>query len=214
MTHSGPQTSGLQPSGLQTASLPATITSGGGAVRRAPPPPLRWRHWPIEEGGPSAWLLSLVMLGATGMVGWETGSATWALAACGLVAAAAWRYFVPVYYELNARDGASRGDRSGGRKFAAMACFSPAALVCWLRCAGSTCPGAVIERKSWDWSHIIFGNSRRLSSREAARLKTRCKVMTAVMLLLFQLQSATQQHALFVEMHDEIPISSAKALES
>jgi hypothetical protein len=38
--------------------------------------------------------------------------------------------------------------------------------------------------------------------------------MTAVMLLLFQLQSATQQHALFVEMHDEIPISSAKALES
>jgi hypothetical protein len=103
MTHSGPQTSGLQPSGLQTASLPATITSGGGAVRRAPPPPLRWRHWPIEEGGPSAWLLSLVMLGATGMVGWETGSATWALAACGLVAAAAWRYFVPVYYELNAQ---------------------------------------------------------------------------------------------------------------
>lgn len=88
-------------SGPQAAPLPASLGASG-AVRRVPPPPLRWRNWPIEEGGPSAWLLSILLLGTTGMVGWQTSSTLWALVACGLIGASAWRYFVPVYYEVNA----------------------------------------------------------------------------------------------------------------
>lgn len=91
----------ITPQPTPQPSLPTV--SPAGVVRRAPPPPLRWRNWPIEEGGPSAWLLSIILLGATGMVGWETGSTLWALLACGLIGAAAWRYFVPVYYEVNAQ---------------------------------------------------------------------------------------------------------------
>ena len=71
------------------------------APRRAPPPPLRWRSWPIEEGGRNAWLLSAMLLAMTSLVGWMTTSAIWALVAAGLMGLAGWRYFVPVHFEIN-----------------------------------------------------------------------------------------------------------------
>ena len=55
----------------------------------------------MEEGGPTAWLLTAAMLALTALVGWVMASTLWALAACGLLALAAWRYFVPVYFEIN-----------------------------------------------------------------------------------------------------------------
>lgn len=70
--------------------------------RRVAPPPLRWRSWPMEEGGPPAWLLTGTLLALTGLVAWVMASAVWALAACGLLALTAWRYFVPIYFEINA----------------------------------------------------------------------------------------------------------------
>jgi hypothetical protein len=55
----------------------------------------------MEEGGPVAWLLTGIMLLISALVGWVMASAAWALVACGLLALAAWRYFVPVYFEIN-----------------------------------------------------------------------------------------------------------------
>lgn len=72
-------------------------------VRRVAPPPLRWRSWPMEEGGPPAWLLTGILLVMTALVGWMMASAAWALVACGLLALCAWRYFVPLHYEINAQ---------------------------------------------------------------------------------------------------------------
>ncbi|HQU43994.1 MAG TPA: hypothetical protein PK867_14340 [Pirellulales bacterium] len=72
-------------------------------ARRVAPPPLRWRSWPMEEGGAAAWLVTAVLLSLTALVGWVMASAVWALAAGGLVIVAAWRYFVPVYFEINAQ---------------------------------------------------------------------------------------------------------------
>lgn len=72
-------------------------------ARRVAPPPLRWRSWPMEEGGPPAWLLTGLLLGLTALVGWVMASAAWALVACGVLALAAWRYFVPLNYEINAQ---------------------------------------------------------------------------------------------------------------
>ena len=71
------------------------------SARRAPPPPLRWRSWPMEEGGATAWVLTAAMLAITVLVGWVMASAVWALAACAMMALAAWRYFVPIYFEIN-----------------------------------------------------------------------------------------------------------------
>lgn len=55
----------------------------------------------MEEGGPVAWLLTTVMLLLAALTGWIMSSAVWAVLACGLLALAAWRYFVPVYFEIS-----------------------------------------------------------------------------------------------------------------
>jgi hypothetical protein len=54
----------------------------------------------MEEGGPVAWLLTMVMLLLAALAGWIMASALWAVLVCGLLALAAWRYFVPVYFEI------------------------------------------------------------------------------------------------------------------
>lgn len=74
-----------------------------GPARRNPPPPLIWRIWPLEEGGPTAWLLACMLGGAMLLAGWQTQSALWAVAVGAVLAAAGWRYFVPVHYEANAQ---------------------------------------------------------------------------------------------------------------
>lgn len=74
-----------------------------GSARRTPPPPLLWRSWPIEEGGATAWFLACVLGGAMLLAGWQTQSALGALFAGAVLAAAAWRYFWPVHYEINSQ---------------------------------------------------------------------------------------------------------------
>ena len=74
-----------------------------GLIRRSPPPPLHWRSWPIEEGGATAWFLACVLGGFMALAGWQTGSAPWALVAGAAMATAAWRYFLPVHYEINSQ---------------------------------------------------------------------------------------------------------------
>lgn len=74
-----------------------------GPTRRGPPAPLIWRAWPIEEGGLTAWLLACLLGGVMLLAGWQTASAFWAVAAGGVLATTAWRYFLPVYYEINSQ---------------------------------------------------------------------------------------------------------------
>jgi hypothetical protein len=79
------------------SSIPPPAVS----ARRGPPSPISWRSWPLEEGGLSAWLLSVVAVILIVAVGLSTGSARWALVACGILSAAAWRFFVPTHFELS-----------------------------------------------------------------------------------------------------------------
>lgn len=81
----------------------STAPAASVAPRRGPPPPASWRSWPLEEGGLSAWMLSAVAVSMIVAVGLTTGSVEWALIACGVLAASAWRFFVPTHYELNAQ---------------------------------------------------------------------------------------------------------------
>jgi hypothetical protein len=48
-------------------------------------------------------MLSAVAVTMIVSVGLTTGSVKWALVACGVLAASAWRFFVPVHYELSAQ---------------------------------------------------------------------------------------------------------------
>lgn len=70
-------------------------------ARRGPPPPLRWRSWPLEEGGTTAWMLMTAIAAIAALVGWVMTSAIWALAACALLAVAGWRFFIPVSFEIS-----------------------------------------------------------------------------------------------------------------
>lgn len=81
----------------------STAPATSAPARRGPPPPVSWRSWPLEEGGLSAWMLSTIAVAMIVAVGLATGSAQWALIACGVMAASAWRFFVPTHFELNAQ---------------------------------------------------------------------------------------------------------------
>lgn len=83
------------------SSLPSTASAP--AIRRGPPPPVSWRSWPLEEGGASAWWLSIVAVGVIVAVWLSTGSAPRTLVACAALGVAAWRFFVPTHYELGAQ---------------------------------------------------------------------------------------------------------------
>jgi hypothetical protein len=69
---------------------------------RLPALPVSWRSWPLGEGGAQFWLLLVLLVVVAGSIGLVTGSSRLALSACVLVCLAAWRFFVPVVFELNA----------------------------------------------------------------------------------------------------------------
>jgi hypothetical protein len=71
------------------------------AARRGPPPPLRWRSWPLEEGGQTVWLVTSAIVAMAALVGWVVASAAWSVAAGALLAVAAWRLFIPIYFEIS-----------------------------------------------------------------------------------------------------------------
>jgi hypothetical protein len=68
---------------------------------RTSPVPIVWRSWPLGDGGRQLWLLVSVLSVVAAVVGYATGSPRWMAASVALVAAAAWRIFVPVVFELN-----------------------------------------------------------------------------------------------------------------
>ena len=74
--------------------------AGATAPARNAPAPCAWRSWPLAERGRWRWVLPAALVAVALLVGLSTGRPGWALAAAVLLALAAWRYFVPVVYEL------------------------------------------------------------------------------------------------------------------
>lgn len=82
---------------MTTASQPAA------ALVRSPPPAIRWRVWPLVQGGPANALVVGAITAAAAMVGLATRNPAWALVALALTSAAAWRLFVPITFEINSQ---------------------------------------------------------------------------------------------------------------
>ena len=72
------------------------------AAARNSPVPIVWRSWPLGDGGRQLWLLAAVLVVVAVVVGSTMESPRWAAISAALVAAAGWRVFVPVVFELNA----------------------------------------------------------------------------------------------------------------
>ena len=68
---------------------------------RAAPPSIQWRVWPLAESLPAAVLVSAGLLGGGAAVRWVTGQTHLALVAVAVLAIALWRFFLPVWFELN-----------------------------------------------------------------------------------------------------------------
>lgn len=81
------------------STIPPPAAAATSPVRTAPPP-CTWRSWPLAERGWRRRLLPGAILAAGVTVGLSTDRPGWALATTVLLAIAAWRYFVPVVYEL------------------------------------------------------------------------------------------------------------------
>jgi len=61
---------------------------------------LQWRSWPIRDDAFRASLVLVWLFVAALLVRWVTGQYDLALLAVGVLAAALWRFFVPVTFEL------------------------------------------------------------------------------------------------------------------
>lgn len=83
---------------------PQPSADRGVPAASAPPPAVRWQSWPLRDDPlrSSIVVAALAALGAA--VGWLTGRAALGGLAAAVTAAAAWRHFVPVVFELS-RDG-------------------------------------------------------------------------------------------------------------
>jgi hypothetical protein len=82
------------------STFPPPVADAAAPPARTAPPPCAWRSWPLAERGWRRRLLPAVLAAVAALVGLTTGRPSWALAAAALMAVAAWRYFVPVVYEL------------------------------------------------------------------------------------------------------------------
>ena len=82
--------------------MTSSFTTAPTAAARNSPVPIVWRSWPLGDGDRQVWLLAIVLAIVATVVGSATGSPRWMAVSVVLVAAAAWRIFVPVVFELNA----------------------------------------------------------------------------------------------------------------
>jgi hypothetical protein len=67
-----------------------------------PPPLVRWRSWPLRDNFLVGALGVMGLVAAAAVVYWETGRLHLAIGAGAVLAVSAWRFFLPVTFELNA----------------------------------------------------------------------------------------------------------------
>jgi hypothetical protein len=82
--------------------MTSSFSNAPTAAVRTSPAPIVWRSWPLGDGGRQVWLLVTVLSIVAAVVVYSTGSPRWMTVSVVLVAAAAWRIFVPIVFELNA----------------------------------------------------------------------------------------------------------------
>jgi hypothetical protein len=70
------------------------------AMLPPPPAPLRWQSWPVHDDALRTSLVAIGLLTLGVVVRWLSGHTHLAVLAVLAVAAAAWRFFVPVTFEL------------------------------------------------------------------------------------------------------------------
>jgi hypothetical protein len=68
---------------------------------REPPPPIRWRSWPVRDHASRGLVVGVGLLIAAVGVGWASGKAYLGLLALAALAMALWRFFLPVVFELS-----------------------------------------------------------------------------------------------------------------
>lgn len=67
-----------------------------------PPPLVRWRSWPLRDNFLVGALGAAGLAAAAVFVYWQTGRVYLAIGAALVLAVSAWRFFLPVTFELNA----------------------------------------------------------------------------------------------------------------
>jgi hypothetical protein len=80
----------------------SSFTTAPSPASRTSPVPIVWRSWPIADRGRQLWLLVSTLVVVAAVVGYATGSLRSMVLSDVLVAAAAWRMFIPVVFEFNA----------------------------------------------------------------------------------------------------------------
>ena len=66
-----------------------------------PPPPIRWRSWPVRDEPGRGLLVTIGLVTLTVAIGWLSGEVYLALAALAALVVALWRFFLPVAFELS-----------------------------------------------------------------------------------------------------------------
>ena len=67
-----------------------------------PPPLVRWRRWPLRDNFLVGAIGTIALVAAGALVYWQTGRLHLAIGAGLVLAISAWRFFLPVTFELNA----------------------------------------------------------------------------------------------------------------
>lgn len=71
------------------------------ALPPEPPPPVRWRSWPLRDDVLRAVLLVIGLLLVAGGLAWLSGAAYLGALAMAALLVALWRFFLPVVFELS-----------------------------------------------------------------------------------------------------------------
>ncbi|MHB8899598.1 MAG: hypothetical protein ACYC6Y_12700 [Thermoguttaceae bacterium] len=82
--------------------MSSVSTPGGSTWTDEPPPLVRWRRWPLRDNLAVGVMGVVGLLSAGYVVYRQTGRFHLAAAAVGVLAVSAWRFFLPVTFELNA----------------------------------------------------------------------------------------------------------------
>jgi hypothetical protein len=76
-------------------------SEGQPTISPEPPPPIRWRSWPVRDGGVRGLIVLIGLLIVAVVAGWLSGKAYMGLAALAALVVALWRFFLPVVFQLS-----------------------------------------------------------------------------------------------------------------
>jgi hypothetical protein len=82
--------------------MSSASTPGNSTWTDEPPPLVRWRSWPLRDNYLIGTMGIVGLVGVGILVHWQTDRLHLAIGAALVLAVAAWRFFVPVTFELNA----------------------------------------------------------------------------------------------------------------